>query len=639
MNSLKLLSLILNSISCVLLIVVYILARTTVEKSSANKYFISVCISIFLFCLADIGAAISKGPGPLWHQPVLYVSEFLYYLFIPVIVIFFFKYEKEYFGQENLATGYHDAAILIAVVHTILILASAFPGLFYEITSDNYYKRTKVSLLGNSISLFYFVLIIAYTISARKKVEKKLVLTSLSFPVISLISFIPQFFIPEIASVNVGIAVSTLFIYLNLYKNPPVKVKASARVIYNILNRKSKFNKYQRYISSFGFTAKEINDIRYELNEANKNILRLISGLCFLITIIALIFSAVFPIFSIYRKIFIPVLGICILAFSTSFIKSIVYPVFDFISLIFNLTFLLFTGTLNLYLDSTQPAIIFPIMLLIVPLLFTYRPYITWLLLLSTSAVYMSLCRLNKPETIVYIDGIVIIAILLLGIFLNYYLSKQKITTVGLQKNLKSKVDIYKEKIDDQVYNFVNSLIGALELKDKYTKGHSTRVAYYSVDLAKALNWPEDKVKWLYLSALLHDIGKIGIPDAILNKAGSLTNEEFEIIKGHPTKGYQLLRKSNQHDFSCLAARHHHERYDGKGYPSKLKGNRIPPSARIIAIADSYDAMASDRSYRNALPKEEIRKRLLDAKGTQFDPHFLDVFIELFDNDKLTKSE
>ena len=100
MNSLKLLSLSLNGFSCLLLIIVYILARTTVEKTPANKYFISVCISIFLFSLADIGAALSKGPGPLWHQPALYVSEFLYYLFIPVIVVFFFKYEKEYFGKE-----------------------------------------------------------------------------------------------------------------------------------------------------------------------------------------------------------------------------------------------------------------------------------------------------------------------------------------------------------------------------------------------------------------------------------------------------------------------------------------------------------------------------------------------------------
>ena len=175
----------------------------------------------------------------------------------------------------------------------------------------------------------------------------------------------------------------------------------------------------------------------------------------------------------------------------------------------------------------------------------------------------------------------------------------------------------------------VNTLAVAIDAKDRYTNGHSFRVAAYSLLLAKHLGMSEEEIVTLRREAMLHDIGKIGIPDAILNKPGRLTTAEFDVIKSHTTIGGKILGKSENMDGATDVATFHHERYDGTGYPTGRKGTDIPFHARIVAIADAYDAMKSDRDYRKGLAPEKIHSELVNGKGKQFDPDLLEVFLQI----------
>lgn len=171
-----------------------------------------------------------------------------------------------------------------------------------------------------------------------------------------------------------------------------------------------------------------------------------------------------------------------------------------------------------------------------------------------------------------------------------------------------------------------------IDAKDPYTNGHSARVAYYSKKIATKMDFDEDAIDNIYYIALLHDVGKIIIPDEILNKPAKLTKEEMDIIKTHTTKGAGILK-----DFSTIpgildGAKYHHEQYDGSGYPEGLSGESIPLISRIIGVADSYDAMNSDRCYRKALSAEKIRSELVDHSGQQFDPKIVEIMLSLIDS-------
>ena len=181
----------------------------------------------------------------------------------------------------------------------------------------------------------------------------------------------------------------------------------------------------------------------------------------------------------------------------------------------------------------------------------------------------------------------------------------------------------------------LETLAGTLDAKDKYTNGHSMRVAFYATRLAEKLGWDRERISILRYESLLHDIGKIGVPDAILNKPSRLSEMEFGLIKSHTIVGSDILKNMIAVPGASAVARYHHERYDGTGYPNGLSGTDIPLNARMVGIADAYDAMSSDRIYRKALSPDVIRKELIDGRGTQFDPDLLDKFLELLDADEL----
>ncbi|MBO4890726.1 MAG: HD domain-containing protein [Lachnospiraceae bacterium] len=177
------------------------------------------------------------------------------------------------------------------------------------------------------------------------------------------------------------------------------------------------------------------------------------------------------------------------------------------------------------------------------------------------------------------------------------------------------------------------ALVNAIDAKDEYSRGHSQRVAEYSQKLGMLLGKSDEECKEIYYSALLHDVGKIGIADHILNKCGKLTEEEYEEIKKHSVLGKQILSGISEYPYLSIGANYHHERYDGKGYPDKLKGSDIPEIARIISVADAYDAMSSNRSYRDAMPQQIVREEIVKGAGAQFDPDIAKAMQHLIDID------
>lgn len=185
-------------------------------------------------------------------------------------------------------------------------------------------------------------------------------------------------------------------------------------------------------------------------------------------------------------------------------------------------------------------------------------------------------------------------------------------------------------------HEVIDCLITALEAKDPYTGGHSSKVADLSYDLAWALGLRGRELEDLHMAAHLHDIGKISVPEEVLNKKGKLLPHEWAQIQGHPSVGFQILSKSKGLRKIAKIVLSHHERWDGKGYPEGLKEERIPLGARIIAVADSIDAMTRDRPYRKALSWEECRREIIENKGVQFDPVVVEIAEKLWGRWSLT---
>jgi len=189
------------------------------------------------------------------------------------------------------------------------------------------------------------------------------------------------------------------------------------------------------------------------------------------------------------------------------------------------------------------------------------------------------------------------------------------------------------KELEEQHLAFRNSLVCAfnqlLDLKDISTGVHSTRLAEWALRVSRKMNIPEERSYQIEVAALLHDIGKIGVPDSILKKAGPLTAEERGLINRHPEYSWSILRLFTGLEEASLYALHHHESVDGKGYPAGLKGNDIPLVSRIICVIDAYDAMVSNRCYRPGLPHEQAVERLLQSSGTQFDSEVVRVFIPI----------
>ena len=204
---------------------------------------------------------------------------------------------------------------------------------------------------------------------------------------------------------------------------------------------------------------------------------------------------------------------------------------------------------------------------------------------------------------------------------------EQMKTIKKINEELKEK----NEEIEKAYLESIETLRYTVEAKDSYTRGHSDRVSAFSVLIGKHLGLSEDDLRILRIGGLFHDIGKIGVPDSVLLKEGKLTDDEYSEIKNHPSIGKQILSNATIFKDMIPIVYHHHEKYDGTGYPEGLKGDQIPYLARITAVADTFDAMTSNRSYRKALPLDIVRNEIEKCSGKQFDPDIAKVFLDILD--------
>lgn len=205
------------------------------------------------------------------------------------------------------------------------------------------------------------------------------------------------------------------------------------------------------------------------------------------------------------------------------------------------------------------------------------------------------------------------------------------VSQMQLIKKINDELKTTYDKLESAYMETIEILRFTVEAKDAYTRGHSDRVSAYSVLIGEALGLSEEDIKTLRIGGLFHDIGKIGIPDSILLKTDKLDDEEYSEIKNHPAIGAHILSNATIFKDIIPIVKHHHERFDGHGYPGKLKGEEIPYLARIATVADSFDAMTSKRSYRDSLPIDVVKEEIKKNSGTQFDPEIAEVFLKILD--------
>ncbi len=236
----------------------------------------------------------------------------------------------------------------------------------------------------------------------------------------------------------------------------------------------------------------------------------------------------------------------------------------------------------------------------------------------------------------VFAYGLSLINISIVGLAILVFMFALHDVNRALERAAKLEVAVLREEQRNMRQIFeqtAEALASAIDAKDPYTHGHSMRVAEYSRKIARAVGKNDRECDEVFYAALLHDVGKIGVLDSIITKEGRLTTDEIDEIREHPVIGKRILAQIQRLPYLSLGANFHHERYDGKGYPDGLKGEDIPEIARIIAVADAYDAMSSKRSYRDTLPQQKVREEIVKGMGTQFDPVFAKAMIHLIDLD------
>ena len=231
-------------------------------------------------------------------------------------------------------------------------------------------------------------------------------------------------------------------------------------------------------------------------------------------------------------------------------------------------------------------------------------------------------------------SGLFVGAGMLILLFVNIVRAIKNVQDIELKRQ-QSEIRKNQEQNEKMSLQMIQTLSTTIEAKDAYTRGHSYRVAQYAALIAEELGWTQEEILNLKRATHLHDIGKIGIPDPFLNKPAQLTDDEYNLIKKHTVIGAEILKDITLIPHAAEIARSHHERYDGKGYPDGLAGTEIPIHARIVAVADCYDAMNSRRIYRNALPPEVVYEEFRKNRGTQFDPEITDIFLKLLKEKRL----
>lgn len=623
----------LNAVNCITLLTIFFLTLKKIEKSKNKRNFTILILTVFIFNLADCANWTCEGLTHPWNVPVLRVFTFIYYIISPIIYLQFMKFVRCLFEDKYLNNKFYILCIITCSISITFALLSCFPGFLYNFSSENIYSRSKYQLIGVANTFLFYVWCICYIFSCKKLMNKKTFFTVLTFPTLPMLFYIPQLFLYGIATVNIGLVLSIMFLYFNVYKK--MKIEESVTAFNSEFFKKKKeislAEKIKRLFCTYGFSENAIESIEGELHDDTISTLKInatgtftISFACYILSFfidnLKEINSLTFYISTI-NGIFI------ILLYAIKHKKSfIVFSAY--------VTYLLIAAAcayFYLVLAQDKTPVILIIILFILPTVFCYKPYIMMLVNFSAVFIFMDLADIYRPAIDKYSDYVTLFFTTTTGLIIGYAMSKTKITSIYLKKNLDKEVAAKTKQINTMSKEIVLTLMSSIESKDEYTNGHSARVADYSVLIAKKSGWTEEQCDELWMEAILHDIGKIGVPDNILKKADWLTDTEFKVVQNHTTQGAKILENLSSFPKATEAAKFHHEKVNGQGYPNGLKGKEIPASARIVAIADAYDAMTSCRCYRPALEDSIVLSELIKGRGSQFDAEFLDVFLELLE--------
>ena len=325
----------------------------------------------------------------------------------------------------------------------------------------------------------------------------------------------------------------------------------------------------------------------------------------------------------------LPMLACMLLHFSGKAVHSLRYFIVVGYSMMY--VFVLLTGKTTMVFTY-----IFPLLTLIV--LYHQPNLVLTMGILSLVANLMYDAKLFRDGSIILEnsrDVEIQLALILLCFSFLYVASRLYDSIHKENEKYVREIERKNEEIQNATLETITTIANIIDAKDEYTKGHSQRVAEYSVAIARELGYSEEHLHDIRSIALLHDIGKVGIPDAVLKKPGRLDSEEFDLMKQHTTIGASILQDYHMISNLEIGARYHHEKYNGTGYPQGLKEEEIPEVARIIGLADAFDAMTSTRVYRRALPDETVLEELRKNCGSQFDPKITEVFIKMWEENRL----
>ncbi len=391
--------------------------------------------------------------------------------------------------------------------------------------------------------------------------------------------------------------------------------------------------KFKNILLSGNIPSEESRNVRKSIMEEDRKFALIWSKAQLIYWGYCLIMSFFDETFTRCRGAYIMAIILCLIALiCAAFLASKAPKLIPFSAFLVNAAILgagLWVARIQLQHDSL--TVVMFIAVVLVPIFFVLPPAYNIGLLLTYNVLAVFVLQEGiKPEF--YSSAIAYLIITSsIGTVIGMYVNKTRVERfVFAEVIAKQKVQ---EKSRIMFEQTTDALAGAIDAKDTYTNGHSRRVAKYSLEIAKGAGKSEDECEKVYFAALLHDVGKIGVPIEILQKKSRLTDEEFEQIKQHPVKGGEILSVIKESPWLSIGARYHHERYDGKGYPEGLKGDEIPEIARIVSVADAYDAMTSIRSYRDPIPQDKVREQIVKGSGTQFDPVYARYMVHLIDVD------
>lgn len=625
-------------VNCLILFGIFAHAVLNLNRSKEKKFFLILVCTVLTFNVGDLANWVFEGTDKPYNIPLLHILTFFNYIAAPMIYVIFMKLIRVTYKSKFQTNFYYVLCMLFSLLSVAMGFLSCFPGFLYSFDANNLYHRTSFHYVVSINTVLYYLFSILYVFSCRKQISKKEFIILLLFPSIPIIAYIPQIFLYGITTLNIGVLISVIIVYkavLSKMKLEQQKGEKTFTSEFFVKQNVSFGEKLRRIIFYYGYSEGAIESVKQELSDSISYTMKLLCVSVFIIDIFLFSYSFFQPVLALQRSIYLYTLIISLLLYSIlKFNRKKTIPVVIILSLAFIITIYGLNMYKSLILTPDELPLLFCCILFIVPSIFTFMPHIICLINFSSILIYMDLARIYKPLGS-HLDSTYLFFLTVLGIIIGYGISKTKIKSLYLSKNLDKEISAKTKQLNGISNQIVKTMIYSIETKDENIKGHAEKVADYSVKLGQKLNWHEQKLTELWLSAILHDIGKIGLPDEILLKQGEFNDEEYEIIKKHTLYGENILQNLTYYPKARIVARSHHERFDGSGFPDGLAGKEIPIEARIVAIADAYAAMSSNRQNRKKLEDKAIIEELLACRSTQFDPELVNLFLDILDSEEI----